>query len=95
MAIAVVYRPPAMTAEQYKESWGGGPPMSPPPGLIFHAGIGEGADFATVTVWESMAAYDAFAPMFARVMSEKGFKFGTPQILPVHHVLPPIARSTQ
>ena len=23
MPIAVVYRPPAMTAEQYKESWGG------------------------------------------------------------------------
>jgi hypothetical protein len=94
MAIAVVYRPPAMTAEQYRESWAGGPPLSPPPGLLFHAGIGEGADFTTVTVWESKAAYDAFAPMFARVMSEKGFKFGAPQILPVHHFLPPIARST-
>ena len=94
MAIAVVYRPPAMTAEQYKESWGGGSPVSPPPGLIFHAGIGEGADFSTVTVWESTAAYDAFAPMFARIMSEKGFTFGTPQILPVHHFLPPTGRST-
>ena len=88
MAIAVVYRPPAMTAEQYKASWGDGPPVSPPSGLIFHAGIGEGADFATVTVWESRAAYDAFAPMFARVMREKGFEFGTPQILPVHQFLP-------
>ena len=36
----------------------------------------------------------AFAPMFARVMSEKGFTFGTPQILPVHHLLPPTAHST-
>ena len=35
--------------------------MSPPAGLLFHAGIGEGADFFTVTVWESQAAYDAFA----------------------------------
>jgi hypothetical protein len=26
MAIAVVQRPPAMTAEQYKESWSGGAP---------------------------------------------------------------------
>jgi hypothetical protein len=76
-----------MTAEQYKESWVGGPPVSPPPGLIFHAGIGEGADFLTVTVWESRAAYDAFAPTFSRVMSEKGIQFGTPEILPVHHVL--------
>ena len=88
MAIAVVYRPRAMTSEQYKATWGEGPPVSPPPGLIFHAGIGEGADFMTVTVWESRAAYDAFAPTFARVMSEKGFHFGTPQILPVQQFLP-------
>jgi hypothetical protein len=93
MAIAVVYRPPAMTAAQYNESWGGGPPVSPPPGLIVHAGIGEGADFTTITVWESRAAYDAFAPVFTQVMREKGFTFGTPQILPVHHVLVPLAPS--
>jgi hypothetical protein len=88
VAIAVVYRPPAMTAEQYKASWDDGPPVSPPPGLIFHAGLGDGADFTTLTVWESREAYDAFAPIFTRVMSDKGFHFGTPQILPVHHYLP-------
>ena len=92
MAVAVVYRPPAMTAEQYKQSWAGGPPLSPPAGLIFHAGIGEGAHFFTVTVWESKEAYEAFAPAFARAMREKGFLFGTPQILPVHHSLPPSTR---
>jgi len=89
MPIAVVYRPPAMTADQYKESWVGGAPVAPPPGLIFHAGVGEGGDFMTLTVWESREAYDAFAPMFTRVMIDKGFRFGSPQILPVHHVLPP------
>ena len=92
MAIAVLYRPPAMTAEQYKESWGGGPPVPPPPGLIFHAGVGEGADFTTITVWESRDAYDAFAPAFARVMRDRGFVFGLPQILPVHQVLVPDRR---
>lgn len=92
MAIAVVYRPPAMTAAQYKESWAAGPPLAPPPGLIFHAGIGEGADFFTVTVWDSREAYDAFAPIFAEAMSEMGFQFGMPQILPVHQLLPPGAR---
>lgn len=88
MAIAVVYTPPAMTADQYKESWRAGPPVAPPPGLIFHAGIGEGADFFTVTVWESRAAYDAFAPVFAEAMRQIGLRFGEPQILPVHQVLP-------
>jgi hypothetical protein len=61
--------------------------------LIFHAGVGDGADFLTVTIWESRAAYDAFAPTFSRVMGEKGFQFGTPHILPVHHVLATMTRS--
>ena len=90
MPIAVVYRAPAMTAEQYRESWTGGPPVALPPGLISHAGIGEGPAFFTVTVWASRAAYDAFAPGFAQAMRERGFEFGTPEILPVHHFLPPL-----
>jgi hypothetical protein len=89
MAIAVIYRPPAMTADQYKDSWAGGPPVAVPGGLVFHAGIGEGPDFITVTVWESPEAYEAFAPVFARTMAEKGFRFGPPQILPVHQVFSP------
>jgi hypothetical protein len=87
MAIAVVYRSPAMTADQYKESWRAGPPVAPPLGLMFHAGIGEGDEFFTVTVWESRAAYDAFAPVFAEAMGRMGFEFGEPQVLPVHQVL--------
>jgi hypothetical protein len=76
-----------MTAEQYRESWKGGAPVAPPPGLVFHAGAGDGAAFFTVTVWESREAYDAFAPMFARAMRERGFEFGQPEILPVHQFL--------
>ena len=91
MPIAVVYRPPAMTAEQYNASWSGsdGPPVSVPSGLMFHAGIGEGDAFFTVTVWDSREAYDAFAPMFKQAMAERGFHFGTPTILPIHHFISP------
>jgi hypothetical protein len=46
MAIAVVYRPPALSAEQYKASWAGGSPMPDPQGLLFHAGVGEGDECA-------------------------------------------------
>ena len=70
MPIAVVYRAPAMTAEQYRESWTGDPPVAPPLRLISHAGIGDGPAFFTVTVWESRAAYEAFAPVFAQAMRE-------------------------
>jgi hypothetical protein len=63
MAIAVVYRPPAMTAEQYEASWrGGAPPVAIPEGLVFHAGVGEGGEFLTMTVWESREAYDIRLP---------------------------------
>ena len=77
-----------MTAEQYRESWTGGPPVAPPPGLIFHAGIGEGPAFFTVSVWESQAAYEAFAPVFAQAMNERGFEFGSPEIHSVPRALP-------
>jgi hypothetical protein len=95
MAIAVVYRPPAMTAAQYLASWEGrdAPPLPTPHGLLFHAGIGEGADFFTVSVWQSREDYDAFAPSFTQAMAERGFTFGTPAILPVHHSIPPSAPS--
>ena len=85
--MAVVYRAPAMTADDYKASWQEGAPVGLPPGLIFHAGVGEGADFATITVWDSRESYDAFAPMFTQVMAEKGVRFGPPQILSVRHLL--------
>jgi hypothetical protein len=91
MAIAVVYRPPAMTAEQYNASWSGseGPPVPLPPGLLFHAGVGEGNAFFTLTIWVTREAYEAFAPQFKSAMSERGFRFGEPTILPVHHYIDP------
>jgi hypothetical protein len=89
MTIAVVYKPPAMTAEQYKESWREGSPVALPAGLIFHAGVGDGDEFFTLTVWESAEAYEAFAPLFARSMRERGLHIGSPRILPVHQSLVP------
>jgi hypothetical protein len=91
MAIAVIYRPPAMTAEQYNASWIGneGPPVAVPAGLLFHAGVGEGGAFFTLTVWKTREAYDEFAPQFKKAMSERGFDFGEPSILAVHHHIAP------
>jgi len=90
MAIAVVYRPPALTAEQYKASWAAGPPVAPPPGLLFHAGLGEGSDFMTVTVWESLERYEAFAPALDAAMRQIGVVMGKPSILTVHRFLPDV-----
>jgi hypothetical protein len=87
MPIAVVYRAPAMTLQQYTATWSGGPPVAAPPGLVFHAGFGEGEEFSTITVWDSREAYDLFAPVFASLMVAKGLRFGQPQIFPVHHLM--------
>ena len=87
MPIAVGYRPPAWTAEQYMESWADGSPMPDPQGLLFHAGVGEGDDFFTVSVWETPEAYDAFASRFKEALGAEGFEGGAPKILPVHHTI--------
>ncbi len=91
MAIAVIYRAPSITAEQYNRSWSGGdgPPVPVPTGLLFHAGVGEGDAFFTITIWETREAYTAFAPQFKKAMSERGFDFGDPIISPVHHYIAP------
>ena len=87
MAIAVVYRPPAVTAEKYKALWASGSAMPDAQGLMFHAGVGEGDDFFTISVWESPEAYDAFASGFKEAVGAAGFEGGAPQILPVHHMI--------
>jgi hypothetical protein len=91
--VAVVYPPPGMSAEQYKESWSGdergGQPVPTPPGLLFHDGVGQGDDFFTVSVWENQEAYDDFAPAFKQAMAAIGIHFGTPSTLPVHHMIDP------
>lgn len=40
-----------------------------------------------MTVWDSREAYEAFAPEFKKAMSERGFTFGEPRILPVQHYI--------
>jgi heme-degrading monooxygenase HmoA len=87
MPIAVVYSPPAVTEETYKGLWASGSPMPDAEGLLFHAGVGEGDDFFTISVWESREAYDAFSSGFKEAVGTAGFEGGAPKILPVHHTI--------
>ena len=87
MKIAVVYRPPALDAETYKATWSANVAAPQPKGLIFHAGVGEGDEFFTMSVWENREAYDAFAGGFRQALAEAGFEGGQPLILPVHHII--------
>jgi hypothetical protein len=58
-----------------------------PSGLLFHAGVGEGEDFFTVSVREGPEAYEAFASRFKEALGSEGFEGGAPKILPVHHTI--------
>src|SRR4029450_7120666 len=78
MPIAVVYRPPSVTAEKYKGTWASGSPMPDAPGLMFHAGVGEGDDFFTISVWESRETYDAFASGFKEAVGAAGLEGDRP-----------------
>jgi heme-degrading monooxygenase HmoA len=78
MKIAVVYRPPALDAETYKATWASDVAKGNPEGLIFHAGVGEGDDFFTMSVWESQEAYNAFASGFKETLGAAGFAGGKP-----------------
>jgi hypothetical protein len=87
MKIAVVYRPPALDVNTYKATWASDVAKGNPDGLLFHAGVGEGEDFFTMSVWESREAYDAFAGGFKETLGDAGFEGGKPLILPVHHTI--------
>lgn len=87
MAIAVVYRPPAVSEADYVASWANGSPMPDPKGLLFHAGVGEGGGFFTISVWENREAYDAFAAKFRAALGEEGFQGGKPEVLEVLHTI--------
>lgn len=87
MRVAVVYRPPALDAETYKATWASDIEKQSPDGLVFHAGVGEGDEFFTISVWESREAYDAFAGGFKETLGDAGFEGGKPLILPVHHTI--------
>jgi hypothetical protein len=80
MAIAVVYRPPALTAEKYMTSSANGSPM-PDPQAFVPRWRGRGYDFFTVSVWESREAYDAFASRFKEALGAEGFE-GRPRYSP-------------
>ncbi len=75
MPIAVLYRPPAVTAEQYKATWSQGAPVAVPAGLVLEKAM----PFSP----------SIFAPRFKQAMSEQGIVLGEPTILEVLQYIEP------
>jgi hypothetical protein len=87
MPIAVVYRPPALTAEKYMESWADGSPMRTLRAFCSMPVWARVTTSSPSRVGETPEAYDAFASRFKEALGAEGFEGGAPKILPVHHTI--------
>jgi hypothetical protein len=95
MAIGVYFAPAAMTAEAYDEcvkrlrKAGAGNP----PGRTYHASFGPKEKLMVFDVWTSQAAFDKFGKTLMPILQELGLDAGQPQVMPMHKVIVPAAKS--
>jgi hypothetical protein len=87
MALAILFTPPSMTAEQYDEAIrrletaGAGAP----PGRRYHVCFGTGASLRVLDVWDSQEAFNAFGQTLMPILQELGLDPGRPEIAEVHN----------
>jgi hypothetical protein len=87
MALAILFTPPAMTAEQYDEvirrleTAGAGAPA----GRRSHVCFGTGASLQVLDVWDSQDTFNAFGQTLMPILQEVGLDPGQPEIAEVHH----------
>jgi hypothetical protein len=87
MALAFLFTPPSMTAEQYDEvirqleTAGAGTPA----GRRYHVCFGTGAHLRVLDVWESQEAFNAFGPTLMPILQQVGVDPGQPEIAEVHN----------
>lgn len=51
---------------------------NPPEGLIFHSSGPVEGGWSNLDIWESRAAFEAFAPRIEKAMQEAGIELGAP-----------------
>ena len=87
MALALLFTPSSMTAEQYDEvirqleTAGVGSPA----GRRYHVCFGTGAHLRVLDVWESQEAFNAFGPTLMPILQQVGVDPGQPEIAEVHN----------
>ena len=95
MAIGIYFSPAAMSAAKYDEcikllrKAGAGDP----PGRSYHASFGPNDKLMVFDVWTSQAAFDKFGKTLMPIMQELGVDPGQPQVMPMHKVIVPAAKS--
>jgi hypothetical protein len=89
MAIAVVFTPPSMNTEQYDECMrqleeaGAGSP----PGRLYHACYGSGAQLQVFDVWDSTESFERFGQTLMPILQQLGINPGQPAISEIHNIV--------
>ena len=87
MALALLFTPSSMTAEQYDEvirqleTAGVGSPA----GRRYHVCFGTGARLRVLDVWDSQEAFNAFGQTLMPILQQVGLDPGQPEIAEVHN----------
>ena len=96
MALAFYFSPvPVMSARQYDEcisllkKAGAGHP----PGRVYHACFGTNDSVNVFDVWTSQAAFEKFGQTLMPIMNQLRIDPGQPQVVEVHNVIVPPART--
>ncbi len=89
MAVAVLFNPPAMSAEQYDEvttrleAAGAGTPA----GRVDHVCFGPSDKLRVFDLWDSEDNFDAFIRTLLPILEELGLNSGEPEVFDVHNIM--------
>lgn len=89
MAIAVLFTPRSMNADQYDEiirrlqEAGAGSP----PGRRFHVCFGTGSNLRVLDVWDSEETFGSFGQTLMPIIQQVGVDTGPPDISQVHNTI--------
>ena len=89
MAIAVLFTPPAMSAEQYDEAVrrldaaGAGTPA----GRVYHVCFGPADKLRIFDLWDSQENFDAFSRTLLPILEEIGLNSAEPDVFEVHNIM--------
>ncbi len=89
MALALLFTPKLMTADQYNEcikrlEKAG---AAAPKGRLYHACFGTGNQLRVLDIWESQETFEKFGQTLMPILQQLGIDPGQPAITPVHNVI--------
>jgi hypothetical protein len=89
MALAILFTPSSMTAEQYDEVIRqlDTAEAGTPTGRRYHVCFGTGADLRVLDVWDSQETFNAFGQNLMPILQRVGLDPGQPEIAEVHNII--------